>query len=296
MKRIAPAIGIFAVVALVAACKKHEEPAPAPAAPPPAATTSSTPPPAETTTEKAPSPITVAANAPVPANGLVLWLHADSGVTAGPTGKVSIWAVDGSPLKAIAEKPEQQPTLVASDIGGKPAIHFDGAKNMLTTDVDINPSVTPQLTVISVFKSDTDANTPLRKLYGHDDGGYDRAAGLDNRASDPNDNYVLFGGSADVVGVFALKANTPYLTVDSYDDAAKVMNVWVNGAPAKQNVQGQHEKGLTQFFIGNTGTVYNENWKGSLSEMLVYARTLTAAERKKVEDYLAAKYGLTLTR
>jgi len=293
MKRIIVAV---CVIALVAACKKNEEPAPAPAAPPPAATTSSAPPPAATTTETAPSPITVAANAPVPAYGLVLWLRADSGVTADATGKVSAWAIEGSPLKATAAKPELQPSLVAADVGGKPAIHFDGEKNMLTTDLDINPSVAPQLTVISVFKSDTDANTPLRKLYGHDDGGYDRAAGLDNRASDPNDNYVLFGGSADVVGVFALKANTPYLTVDSYDDAAKVMNVWVNGAAAKQNVQGQHDKGLTQFFIGNTGTVYNENWKGSLSEMLVYARTLTDDERKKVEDYLAAKYGLTLTR
>jgi len=290
MKRIAIAA---ALLALVAACKKHEEPAPTPAAPPPAATTSSAAP--ATTTETAPVPITVA-NAPVPSNGLVLWLRADSGVTAGADGKVSSWAVEGSPLKATAAKAEEQPSLVASDIGGKPAVHFDGNANMLETDLDINPSVAPQLTVISVFKSDTDAKAPLRKLYGADDGGYDRAAGLDDRSNDPNDNYTLFGGSAGVVGIFALKANTPYLTVDSYDDAQKKMNVWVNGAATKQNIDGEHEKGLTKFYIGGTGTSYHEPWQGSLSEILVYARTLSDDERKKVEDYLASKYGLTLTR
>ena len=288
MKRIAIAL------ILVAACAKHEQtttPPPAPA--PKAEVTTSSAAPAPATP---PAAITVAANAPVPANGLVLWLRADSGVTAGADGKVSAWAVEGSPLKATAETPEQQPSLVASDVGGKPAVHFDGNDDMLGVDLNVDPSAAPQLTVISVFKSDTDSKTPLRKLYGADDGGYDRAAGLDDRASDPNDNYTIFGGNADVVGVFALKANTPYLTVDSYDDAAKVMNVWVNGAAAKQNVQSEHGKSLTKFYLGGTGTSYHEPWQGSLSEMLVYARTLNDDERKKVEDYLAAKYGLTLTR
>ena len=36
--------------------------------------------------------------------------------------------------------------------------------------------------------------------------------------------------------------------------------------------------------------------KGDLAEILVYQRTLTEDERKKVEDYLGAKYGIKITR
>src|SRR5690242_5651682 len=88
-----------------------------------------------------------------PSQGRELWLRADSGVTADSSGKVSAW--DGAPLKATAPKPEQQPALVQNAIGGKPAVHFDGKDNMLVVPLDINPSVSPQLTVITVFSSDT---------------------------------------------------------------------------------------------------------------------------------------------
>src|SRR5438067_1231703 len=152
------------------------------------------------------------------------------------------------------------------------------------------------LAAILVFAAckQPDAPSPPRKLYGADDGGYDRAAGLDDRAE--GTNYTVFGGGGGVVGIFKLAANTPYLTVDSYDQPKKLLNVWVNGAPAKQNQQIDHGASLDKFYIGGSGTVYHEAWLGNVAEMLVYRRILTDDERKKVEDYLAAKYGLKLTR
>jgi hypothetical protein len=290
MKRIAIAAAILAL----AACRKPAE-TPATSSTAPATTTTA----AETTTTSpaakyVPPPDVNVANAQVPTSGLSLWLRADSGVTAGAGGKVSVWAVEGSPVKAIADAPEKQPTLVQNAIGGKPAIHFDGGTQMLETNLNIDPAVSPELTVISVFTSDTDAASPLRKLYGADDGGYDRAAGLDDRAE--GFNYTIFGGSAGVIGIFKLAANTPYLTVDSYDQPKKMLNVWVSGAPAKQNQEIDHGPGLDKFYIGGTGTVYHEAWMGNVAEMLVYHRVLTDDERKKVEDYLAGKYGLKLTR
>jgi hypothetical protein len=195
----------------------------------------------------------------------------------------------------VATSPNEQPTAEENTIGGMPSIHFDGAANMLEANLNIDPVASPELTVISVFSSETDATSTLRKLYGADDGGYDRAAGLDNRASDGN-NYTVFGGSAGVIGIVKLAANTPYLTVDRYDQTKKLLNVWVNGAPAKQNVPIDHGTSLTKFYIGGSGTAYHEPWLGSVAEMLVYRRVLTDDERKKVEDYLAGKYALKLTR
>lgn len=290
MKRIA---FLAALLALAACRKPAETPVTTSSAPPP--------PPAQETATTAtnayvPPPDVSVANAAVPTSGLSLWLRADSGVTAGADGKVSAWAVEGSSLKAIAGTPEKQPALAQNAVGGKPALHFDGGSNLLEADLNIDPAASPELTVISVFTSDTDAVSPLRKLYGADDGGYDRAAGLDNRAGAEGSNYTIFGGRSDVIGIFKLAANTPYLTVDSYDQPKKVLNVWVNGAAAKQNQAIDHGASLTKFYIGGSGTVYHEQWLGNVAEMLVYRRILTEEERKKVEDYLAAKYGLKLTR
>jgi hypothetical protein len=289
MKRIAILAALFAL----AACHKPAEtPATsstAPAAPPAAKTTTTAP-----AAKYAPPPDVSVANAPVPTGGLSLWLRADAGVTAGAGGKVSAWTAEGSPVKATANTAEKQPTLAQNAIGGKPAIHFDGGTQILEANLNIDPAASPELTVISVFTSEVDAPTPLRKLYGADDGSYDRAAGLDDRAE--GTNYTVFGGGAGVVGIFKLAPNTPYLTVDSYDQTKKKLNVWVNGAPAKQDQDIDHGAGLDNFYIGGTGTVYHEPWQGNVAEMLVYRRVLSDDERKKVEDYLAAKYGLKLNR
>lgn len=289
MKRTIAVLALSA--ALVFACKKKEEPAPA--APPPPVTTSS----AATTTTAAPATTTVpdvtVANGPVPVNGLELWLRADYGVTADATGKVTSWAVEGSPLKAATTDSTEMPSLVAAAINGKPAIRFDGENNVLEVPMSIDAAASPELTVISVWSSATVDKSPLRKLYGADDGGYDRAAGIDGRAADGS-NYTVFAGSGGVAGIFTFTANTPNLTIENY--ANKKLNTWVNGAVAKANLDAEYGRMLDHFFIGSTGRVYHEMWKGDLAEMLVYKRSLTDDERKKVEDYLAGKYGLKVSR
>src|SRR5258708_647665 len=170
-------VALALALAFVFACKKKEEPAPA--APPPPATTSSVATTAAPATSTAPD--VAVANAPVPVNGLELWLRGDYGVTADATGKVTSWAVAGSPLKASANDSVALPSLVAAAINGKPAVRFDGEHNMLEVPMSIDATVSPELTVISVWSSATAAKEPLRKLYGADNGGHHRAAGTDGR-------------------------------------------------------------------------------------------------------------------
>lgn len=286
-------IACLLLVAVVAfACKKKEEPAPA--APPPSTAPSVA---TTATTTTAPTPTGTFSDvkldsAPVPTNGLQLWLRGDYGVTA-MEGKVTSWAVEGSPLKAEAKDPAEQPSIVANAINGKPAIRFDGDHNMLEVPMSIDAEAAPELTVISVWSSATADKNPLRKLYGADDGGYDRAAGIDDRASDGS-NYTVFAGSAGVTGIFTFAANTTNLTIENY--ANKKLNTWVNGAAAKSNIAAEYDHMPDHLYIGGTGHAYTESWKGDLAEMLIYKRTLTDDERKKVEDYLGAKYGVKLTR
>src|SRR5580765_2217046 len=214
-------VALSAALPLLFACQEKQDAA----APPPPVTTSSAAPALATTATTTTAPATgtvpdvTAANASVPVQGLELWLRGDYGVTAGASGKVTSWAVEGSPLTAAPAQPAEQPTLVASAINGKPAVRFDGDQNMLEVPMSIDPKVSPQLTVISVWSSATAERSPLRKLYGADNGGYDRAAGIDDRSE--GSNYTVFGGSAGVVGSFTFTANTPNLTVESYDQTQK---------------------------------------------------------------------------
>src|SRR5438105_15366163 len=155
---------------VVAACKKKEEPAPAPAAN--TATQASAPAPAPVSVAPQPT-VTLAAGAPIPAQGVALWLTADD---AQP-GKLASWtnsAVAG--VTATASKPEEQPEVVAKVLNGHNVVRFDGEQNMLMTSVDISPARMPEATIFAVFNSKTAATAPLRKVYGDDNGGYDRAA------------------------------------------------------------------------------------------------------------------------
>ncbi len=279
-------IAISLCLAALIACKKKEE---TPAPPPPAAT--QTQPPAKPAPPPQPT-VTLAAGSPIPANGVGLWLVADDAKPAAD-GKLGSWsnaAVAG--IVAAADKPELQPVVAPNAINGHAVVRFDGDKNMLKTNVDISPARMPEATVFAVFNSKTDAADPLRKLYGDDDGGYDRAAGLDTRAGEGK-NYTVFTGGG-VQGYFALKVNEAYVTADQFTKTD--FSGWVNGKATLTRIPATWGKALPNLYIGGTGTSYHEPWQGDLAEIIVYGRVLTDQERTQVEDYLGKKYGVTMTR
>lgn len=223
----------------------------------------------------------------------ILWLTADAGVTTDEASAVSAWTGLGG--TAVAAR-SARPTVVADGIGGRPALVFDGIDDLLEVrEVNINPSVNPDLTIVAVFTSDVDeltADDPWRKLYGADDGDWDRGAGLDTRAAS---NYVVFGGpTATTVGYFDLEANTPYLTVDAFRPT--LLNGWVNGAQKIRDATIDTGEGLPTLFIGGLGTVISEPWQGKIAEIIVFDRVLAEPARVALEDFLALKYGLTLAR
>jgi hypothetical protein len=264
-----------------------DRPAPAPPALPlvggPTTTAPTTTAPATSSTAPATTATTTTVGtAAVPRPGLQAWLAADQGVVADASGKVSRWTdQSGTTRDATQTNAAAQPTLRANAINGKPGLYFDGTDDALSVAVDINPATTPNLTVVTVFASATNATT-LRKVYSNDDGGYDRTAGLDNRAGT---NYAIYAGSG-VRDFFTLSANTAYQTTDAWTPTQFTGRV--NG----RNVTTQPvtaTTGLSRLTIGSNPT-YGEYWMGPIAEILVYNRLLSAAEQSQVESYLAAKY------
>lgn len=262
------------------------------AAPEPAATTAPAP---ETTTPRLEpqASVTLAAGAPIPPTGVSLWLVADD-ATGGEGGAVSSWVNAQISGLTVEADPDAWPALVRNTLNGHAVVRFDGKNDMLRTNVDLGPERMPLATVFIAFSTATAEANPLRKLYGNDNGGYDRAVGLDDRGGDPAKNYCAFTGSTGVTPLFAIKANEFHIGVDQFTSSD--FSSWIDGAPVASKTPATWSESLPNLYVGNTGTSYSEHWQGDLAEMIVYARTVSDAERIQVEDYLAKKYGLTVAR
>ncbi len=270
-------IGFVALALLaVAGCKSKENAAP----PAPAAT--------ETTVKQAQPQA-------IPMNGIAIWLAADDAKPAAD-GKLASWSNALTPgAGATADKPEQQPVVVPNALNGHAVVRFDGNQNILVTSVDISPAAMPEATIFAVFSSKAVAKSPYRKLYGDDNGGFDRAVGLDDRGG--ADNYTVFTGNGDN-GYFMLSADTPYVTADQFTKDS--FSGWVDGRAVLQKIPAawgpKPGDALPNLYIGGTGMAYHEPWQGDVAEFIVYNRLLSDQERMQVEDYLGKKYGVTIAR
>jgi hypothetical protein len=266
-------------------CHKQEAPAP----PPPAA--EAKPQPATPKPQVQPqATVNLPAGAPIPATGVLLWLAGDDALASAQLGKVLVWRNAAVPnVTAEAAQNDHAPAAVANALNGHATVRFDGTDQMLKTSIDIGPERMPDGTIITVFRSKTADKTPLRKVYGDDNGGYDRAIGLDDRGEDKN--FTLFAGSG-VTGYFQLEVDKPYIVVDEY--SPKEFSGWVNGNATLTKIAADWQpEALPNMYLGGTGTSYQEFWNGDIAEVIVYGRKLSDAERTQVQDYLAKKYGVT---
>jgi len=221
---------------------------------------------------------------------VLLWLSADDAVASAQGGKVLAWANPLVPSSAAANQPGQLPAVVPNALNGHAVVRFDGTGQMLKTSIDIGPARMPEGTIITVLSSTTADSAPLRKIYGDDNGGFDRAVGLDDRGGDKN--FGAFIGTG-VSGYWQIAPNTAYVVVDEY--SPKELSSWVNGSPALVKTAADwQEDVLPNLYLGGTGTVFAEYWNGDLAEIIVYARKLSEAERKQVENYLGQKYGVAM--
>lgn len=239
--------------------------------------------------------------APNAVSGLQVWLRADTGVTAS-SGKVSLWEdQSGSGLHAAQPQGTRQPSLAPTDLNGKPALRFDGVDDGLAIPFDLSPAKNASVTVFAVWSSEpVGRGASLRKLYGHDDDGFDRTAGFDDRAST---QWGYFAGDGGVKLYFSPTAGTATLTTDVWtpttfsgfvNSRVKVNNQPVNNTAGNATMALGSIRHDTKYPGDRNQTRYGgyEPWHGTIAEFLIYDRPLTQDERQQVERHLIAKYGI----
>lgn len=220
--------------------------------------------------------------------GINFWLRADDGQTSGSSWK----DYAGYAHQAVQAATASQPVTDAKAINFNYGLKFDGTDDFL----DINTTrVDPDNATIFVAGSGSGFSA-VRDLVSS--GAVASAVGMEFRVVGTGQlNYLE--NNASVVGVGGTGTsidNRPYLWSATQNNAANGVKLFQNyRMDAQGTIALSPATGANLVSIGSrTIAARGLFWMGNISEVIVYDRVLSDAERQSVESYLALKYGITL--
>jgi len=239
------------------------------------------------------------------ATNLGLWLTAErgtfnTGTTLATNGQsITTWADQSGRSTNNATNAgtaTTRPTFSSTGPNGLPVLNFNAlSAQTLSSALNINPTVLPNISVIVVAAASTVVPTTFAKIWGHDDGAYDRAVGIDNRA--PGFNFGYFAGSGTGTGVGGLanlSAGNYFISTAVYaGGTGGTFSGWHDNAGIVSSATVSNTTGAGVLSIGSINSTA-EYWNGPIAEFIVIEKALNEAERVILNNYLAAKYGLAL--
>jgi hypothetical protein len=157
------------------------------------------------------------------------------------------------------------------------AYNFDGSNNYIQANVNINPSVHPQLTMGAWVKADS-AN-PIRQIISHDNSDYDRSLGIDSRGG--GNGWSTFAGSGSVLGFKPVNIGEWVFLASVYDQTAGTVTLYVNNETFTK--AGTLGTGWNFIRIGSNPS-YGEFFDGIIDNVFVYNKALNSTEISYIRD------------
>lgn len=223
--------------------------------------------------------------------GLVLWLSADSGVTADAQGHVTKMTDKTGNFTLTPPNGQPGPLLVANILNGHPVLRFNGRQCLYSPD-NFGAALDRDMTVIIVAINKARPNAEQFSLYlGQNTAPhYNRAMAQQHGKELFDGQFIGCYGEPVVRDAFVMTAasiNLSRTQATFYRNGEQVM---VAGH-SLENPPGVFE----QVSDGVTMGAAPPNlcgWNGDIAEELVYDRQLTAEEMKTLWTELATRYGL----
>lgn len=239
-----------------------------------------------------------------------VWLKANTGTTLNATNNVTQWnevsgaGITGNFTTANGLPNQQPPLLQAAGLNFNPNIAFvSTAPNSL---VSLNSFAGGTIlngynnTLIQVIKLHTMTSTGVWLKWQFSNTSASRLGNEVNNGG-ANTGRMRFDFRNGGNNLFSTTVIAEKNIIATAATSQATNSLRLNGATdATQNVAtaAQFLPGTTpgRFSLGNewTGDAYPTTV--DIAEVILYSRTLTAAERNKVESYLAVKYGFTLAQ
>ncbi len=234
-----------------------------------------------------------------------MWLRSDNGVvTTGTT--VSEWQdfsganVTGNftvqPLTGTANV-QTGPALIPAGINFNPYLSFDGITNSLASVNNFLGTALVSNSNVTIFQVLNLKSGIVWLKWETDQLGTTARLGFENAAGTIRFDFpkAIPATAGQNIGVTNVLNKHSLSTV--YADATSSVNR-LNGANDNTiPIPGPGSFGgvSTKIVIGNENLL-NLPCKIDLAEVIIYSSTLSAAERNKIESYLAVKYGFTLNQ
>ena len=222
--------------------------------------------------------------------GIKLWLRADFDASVGAWDDYS-----GNDRSAVQATLANQPVLSSGALNFNPALVFDNSNdNLQIANAGLTglPTGNGSRTAFFVGKLNTNTGQDFALAYGS--GAVSQSFNMGNDAG--RAWYESWGtGYYGVTGAFPAQRT--------------IINAWNHNSSVNPSSKGYIDGkqdwsfnttmntviGANPFYIGrhndNAGPRY---WDGSIGEVILYDRSLTAAEMQRVNSYLAIKYGITM--
>ena len=231
--------------------------------------------------------IVTAPFSPADIAGLKLWLKADA-LALSDGAAVATWPdSSGSGHNFTQATGANQPLFKTSIINGKPVLRFDGSNDYLSNSSVLIPTTSSHYTVISVVKPSATAVGTILMLGS--------TAGVQPNilAHDTTQWFAQHNsGSGAVYATDAtLSIGTP--TVVAWDWNGLNIHLWRDGT-LKNTTGTTTVLATTNNVIGYDTLDALYPWTGDIAEVLFYDSSLSATDRVNVENYLGAKYGITI--
>lgn len=217
-------------------------------------------------------------------------VYSDNGVTAATDGStVYRWNdLSGNNRHVYAQDSTKRPVYKLDQIGGKPALVWDGVNDCLTnTFTDSLPK--------SVFLvlSNTTAKTFFLEqgtIYNDSSGDwFFQGSNNSSWAFKPAASGQYYGyGAASWAGngiTFVTLIYSGSAAAKYYKAAVEQSNGTITGSPVSGNIS-------RPFNIGSRNNGSGLVMGGSIAELIIYSGAISDADRDRVHDYIRARYGL----
>ena len=239
-------------------------------------------------------------------DGLAMWLEATSeksfnsseavNTAIGSAGTLNNWydinPQTTSPNNASQTTSDKKPRYIANAINGLPAVHFDGTDDCIVSNLNIDYSLMPNLTMFIVYKTIATSSGVISALFGQDNGGFDRFILINSTT-----NIAGPSSGSGVVTFNNIKnINVPQiLTYVSKNSVTNGSSVSINGNVSTNFTENHSNSGANNTTIGgiSDSCLYSSN--AYISEVIVFNRGLNDTEKKSVESYLSQKWGVPIS-
>jgi hypothetical protein len=217
---------------------------------------------------------------------LEYWIDANNSITG--SAPITSWLdLSGN---SVTNTISGNPSLTSNSLNGHDVITFDAVGDVIVTNLSINESVFPNLTVIALYKPRVNS---AGGVWGEDNGGWDRFI-LDGNTT--NLNNMVSRGTNQVNNISNIyPVGTSVITTVIYqEDVVNGTNVYANNTLQSTFTSNMGPEASNIFKVGEIGA-NNYRFDGDIAELIVYGTNINTAQRIIIDNYLAAKYGLALT-